>query len=163
MDHLLGAGFGHSNDALHLRLGASFPLCRMNLEEAGVSWRFLRSNGVFPEVRLLTAPVLADPALLGQLLSAAEIRDCLSMLLDQDRREYGYSWSPHALPVNPARPGQACVPHMTVQGYVRPCALLELENHAFLGEKSDQAFNVHSRSPWEILTDVMTGHPRPWS
>ncbi len=53
LDNLLDAGFADIEDESKLRLGASFVVCKANMDEVPDIWKFCRQNRLFPNLEMM--------------------------------------------------------------------------------------------------------------
>jgi len=124
LSNLLEAGFDSTGK---VRLGASFVINRLNVDELEDVWRFLRNKNMFPNLETLT-PHGRAANYPEWLLTQDEVQALKYRLLALDEKEYGYTWNPYT-PLIGAGCRQleysCCI---TVEGYVRPCAAVHIDH-----------------------------------
>lgn len=126
LEHLMEVGFA-DGDTHELRLGASFVTTSLTLDETTDIWRFCRDHNMYPNQEALVPRGRALTELSDLTPTLKQLNDVKKKLLRIDQQEYGYSWLVHA-PLT----GNGCLQHMysiylTAQGYVRPCADVDIE------------------------------------
>ena len=139
---LVDAGFTHAAPS---RLSIHTMVCRQNLREIPLMWRWMRHNNILPQVQLLvpSSPIKQQQysAFHSQLAVAPHYVTRLFRTLSSiDAIEFGYSWEP-LLPLAPYGCCDACLGlTVSARGDLRLCAYVE-----------DSLGNVRDQSLAEFL------------
>jgi len=139
LQNLIQAGFTRIEDPKKLRLGVSFVTNKANINEIADIWKFCRNNNIYPNQEILT-PNGRGKNIYGLIPSSEDIKKIKLELLEIDRLVYGYNWIPYT-PLT----GSGCLQflyslYINVEGYVRPCAAVIIENE-----------NIRKKSLKEII------------
>lgn len=139
INYLLNTGFDkYINN--EIRLGLSFVSTILNIDEIPHIWRFCRGNNIYPNHELLIPRGRAIMNNLNLQPTKEQIIDLKQELLRIDSINYGYTW----LPYKPLT-AYGCLQvfysiYLTTQGYVRPCADIDIKS-----------FNVNTHSLAQII------------
>jgi len=126
LDNLVSVGFTEIDDPLTLRLGLSFVINKINMGELPDLWRFCRDRHIFPNLEMMIPNQRAEN-LLELMPTREEWARAKRQLLEIDRHEYGFDWSPYTPLL-----GCGCLQvfyslYLTVEGFIRPCAEIQIE------------------------------------
>jgi radical SAM protein with 4Fe4S-binding SPASM domain len=116
-----------SNSMDMVKIGVSFVSTKYNIQEIPDIWRFCRSQKIYPNHELL---IMRGRARIGDINLEPSKNDVMKLkkrLREIDNNEYGYDW----LEYTPLT-GYGCLQmyysvYLTVKGYVRPCADIDIE------------------------------------
>lgn len=121
LEFLFEAGYP---DKEHI-LGVEAVICRQNVDEIPLMWRWARDRNIVPYVEYLTRAGLAKNRN-DLLLTNKETKRVFKELSRIDAKKYGYFWKPH-----PPIAGFSCKRHLysctiNSQGFVQPCVGIDI-------------------------------------
>ncbi len=126
VDALLEAGFAKEG-----RLALETIICPQNYEDLPDMWRWMRQQGIIPEVEIPTihgrAAVNHMSLSFDEAEASAKYRALFEELLRIDETEFGFTWIPH-----PPFPAGSCTLfetncYVNDRGGVQPCAGVDKE------------------------------------
>ena len=114
-------------DPLQPKLGLSFVVNNVNIQELPKLWRFCRSQNIFPNFEMMVPNQRAEN-LIDLMPTKLDYQKMKLHLLEIDKKEFGFNW----LPYTPLL-GCGCLQtyyslYVTVEGLIRPCAAIQTSN-----------------------------------
>jgi radical SAM protein with 4Fe4S-binding SPASM domain len=160
LGNLIEAGFTRKADGRLVRLGLSFVVNRLNLDETEDIWHYCRRNNIFPNMEVITPTGRALDEMADQYITLDQVAERKLRLLDIDREYYGFDW----LPFTPLA-GSGCLQHMysmyvTIRGDIRPCAPTKFDENPSLRKNGSYPHNVLGRSLKSIYDEPLFQYVR---
>ncbi len=152
LDNLLEVGFADVEDQLQLRLGASFVVSRLNMDEVPNIFLFCRQHRLFPNFEMMR-PNGRAKKLTELIPTISEWKNLKLYLLDQDRKQFGYDWLPYTPLLSCGCLQFMCSIYVTVTGNARPC-------NGIRPDLANLVLNVRKMSLSEIINTPFFQHAR---
>lgn len=130
LQNLIDCGFNQTTDKDQLRLGISFIVTSLNIDEIPDIWRFARKNNLYPNMEILNSIGRSSTNITELFTDKHQLDMVLDRILKIDETEFGIQ------AVRGSTHSNHCLQHLysvylNVQGYVQPCGAIRIKAYNF--------------------------------